>query len=194
MVDYDSPCGEVDCNDDCDSKLHHQNVILSCGSGAGLILPIGGSCGCDCGSKSGWQAPTLVVATVNIDTLRLHKPTVKIDFSSLINFKATSGGGEYFLGIIFQLSKFCNNGCKIPLTTWNFEKKVDIISCCCDPNGAAPNLEPVRVNDPSAFSFTWCECHDCPGCCTYILEVIDFASACIDFASITNISITAMAV
>ncbi len=197
MVNYNLPCGEVNCNDDSDSNSHHQDVILSCGTGAGLTLPIGGSGG-ECGSSSCWQPPTLVVGTINLDTLNMHKPTVKIDFSSLINFRATSCGGEYFLGIIFQLSKFCNNGAKIPLTTWSFEKKADNFNanggCCCDSNCVAPNSDLVKIGDSAAFSFTWCECESCPGCCTYILEIIDFDSAFIDFASISNINISAMVV
>ena len=198
MTKYKMPCGGNDCHDDSDSHLHHQEVILSCGNGTGLNLPVGESGGCSCASGDRWQPPTLVVGTVNIDISGLHKPTVKIDLSSLINFRATSDDGEHFLGIIFQLSKFCNNGAKIPLATWIFEKKVDNIhdNCafCCEPNSDAPKPEPVEVNNQEAFAFTWCECNACPGCCTYILEIIDFESAFIDFASISNVSITAMAV
>ncbi len=181
---------------DSDSHFQHQEVVLSCGKGNGLTLPIGG--GCECGSSNRWQPPTLVIGTVNLDTSDRHKPTVKIDFSSLINFGATSDGGEYFLGIIFQLSKISNSGAKIPLATWIFEKKVDNsdddCARCCNPNGLAPIADPVQVNNRESFAFSWCECDACPGCFTYILEIIDFESAFIDFASISNVSISAMAV
>lgn len=192
MDDYKLPCGEVEYDCDSDSKLHPENVILHCGTGAGLILPVGG-----CDSKSGWKPPALVVGTVNLNTSGMHNPTVKIDFSSLINLRAASAGGRYFMGIIFQLSKICNSS-KIPLATWIFEEKVDnfhdFAACCCEPDYIGPNPVHVRVNDTVPFSFSWCECHSCQGCCTYILEVIDFDSAFIDFASISNISLTAMAV
>jgi hypothetical protein len=187
MDDKNLSCGEVDS----DSKLYHKNVILNCGTGAGLILPIGG-----CDSKSSWQPPALVVGTVSLNNSDLHEPTVKIDFSSLINFRASSAGGKYFIGIIFQLSRICNNSSKVPLATWIFEKKADEsndhVAFCCDNSYVAPHPDIVRVNDTVPFSFTWCECHVCPGCCTYILEIIDFDSAFIDFASIANIGINAI--
>jgi len=191
-----SPCEGNDCHDS-DSHLQYQEVVLSCGKGTGLNLPIG-SGGCGCGSGNRWQPPALIVGTVNVDISGRHKPTVKIDFSSLINFGANSNGGEYFLGIIFQLSKISNSSAKIPLATWIFEKKVDKLddncACCCDPNGLAPIADPVQVNIRENFAFSWCECDACPGCYTYILEIIDFETAFIDFASITNVSINAMAV
>jgi len=191
-------CGGNDCHDS-DFHFQHQEVVLSCGKGTGLNLPVGGSGGCAGGAGNRWP-PALVVGTVSLDTSSRSKPTVKIDFSSLINFGATSVGGDYFLGIIFQLSKISNCGAKIPQATWVFEKKADnldvICAPGCAPNGAAPAPipAPVQVENRENFTLSWCECDPCPGCYTYILEIIDFESAFIDFASITNVSISAMAI
>jgi hypothetical protein len=194
MNKHEIPCEEaLPCCPDSDHNSN--NTILNCGKGNSLLLPLGGSGGCGCGPKSG--PPALVVGTVTLDTVGLHDFVVKVDFSSLINFKATSREGRLFLGIIFQLSKICDGGTKIPLGTWIFEKKADSfdpVAFCCNPEGIAPDHGVVSVNDLAPFNFSWCECHSCPGCCTYILEIIDFDSAFIDFAAITNISFTAMAV
>ncbi|MEA4925769.1 MAG: DUF4489 domain-containing protein [Syntrophomonadaceae bacterium] len=193
MTKYRLPHEENECA--CASDSHnHSAVRLSCGNGTGLTLPVGGDSGCGCGSGNRFQSPALIVGTVNLDTTGLPNPTIKIDFSSLISFGAASGEGEYFLGIIFKLSKISNNGAQIPLETWIFEKKADAGIDCCEPNGVAPNPGRVEVRVQEPFSFHWCECHACPGCFTYVLEVIHFEGTFIDFALIGNVSISAMAV
>lgn len=171
-----------------DCHCQPQELILSCGKGNSLVLPIGGGCGCG----SGGRPPALVAGTVNVDIAGRHKPTVKIDFSSLINFKAASYGGRYFLGIIFQLSRFGSNGAKVPLATWIFEKKADNCGADCGCGGVPDGAQLVQISNSENFAASWCECDNCPSCYTYVLEVIDFQTAFIEFASITNVTFNAM--
>ena len=52
----------------------------------------------------------------------------------------------------------------------------------------------VEVDFRESFGFSWCECQDCPDCCTYIVEVVDVQAFGIQSVSITNVSISALAV
>ena len=104
----------------------------------------------------------------------------------MINLRVESECGGYLLGITFQLSKACNNGVKLPLGTWIFEKEVDVYL-----EAPGPRLVEIDIMEP--FGFKWCECDVCPGCCTYVIEITDIASDYVECASITNVSISAMA-
>ena len=125
-----------------------------------------------------------VLATVPLDTSHLIDPTIKIDFSSLISYK-TIGVDNYFLRLVFRLSKVCG-GCPIPLGIWAFEKvrHIDVVT---QPDGA-------YLQQTESFCFSWCGCDDCPDCCRYIVDIIDLESSFIDYENVTNISLTAMAV
>jgi len=65
------------------------------------------------------------VTSVTIDTTCLCRLAIKINFSSIINYQAllTLGAGPLLTALftlIFQLSKTCNDGSKIPLGSWSF--------------------------------------------------------------------------
>lgn len=180
-------------------KDHHdkhpvkQEVVLSCGTGSGVALP----------SNSGVPvligAPQseLVVGIVTLDTRDMEKPSVKIDFSSVVNFLAEVNLGGVFISLLFTLKKICD-GDKIPLGTWTYQKAVsfgfiqgaveDGVQVNTQVNGG------VEIDFRESFGFTWCECQDCPDCCTYIIEVADFQSYNVQCASITNVSVSALAV
>lgn len=192
MANYKLPCDEQGCYPPHPPHPEpHPNpvTILKCGTGSGISLPVGNNVLGGNGS-SGYGYVPQVVGTVNIDTSRLHDITKKIEFSSLINFKA-----EYFFSfsLVFQLSAICNGGYKQPLGTWTYEKQVELDY---DPAVQANNLGPFELDfdfkDP--FCFSWCECDECPECCRFIVEVVDFRSCNVECASITNVSISAMAV
>jgi hypothetical protein len=129
----------------------------------------------------------IVLATVALDTSYLMNPTVKIDFSSLISFK-TSGDEEYFLRLMFRLSKVCD-GSPIPLGAWIFEKNVEH-----EDSGENSSNNDEFVQETDAFCFSWCECEDCPDCCRYIVEIVDQQCDDINFAIVSNVSLTAIAV
>ncbi len=172
-------------NEECKCKPHSNHeteTILRCGTVTGSA-PL--SCGCVVGSNgNGWLST--VLATVVLDTSKLIKPTVKIDFSSLISFK-TCGDDNYFLRLTFRLSKACD-GSPVPLGTWTFEQIHH------EDETAANQIDGEFVQETDSFGFSWCECEECPDCCRYIVEIVDQQCYNIDFAVVSNISLTALAV
>lgn len=192
--DKKKDCG---CGSDCKPKHPcPKPVILECGNGGGVTLPLD--------VRNGKFEHPRTVATVTIDTTCLCKPIVKLDFSAIIAFREKNGSD---LRITFQLSRLCdNNSHKIPLQTWNFERDFDIRYY----GGYGASAEaPVKSNEADgrggyyhevdaetvdSFSFTFCECNTCPACCTYIVEIIDLETNNVDTANINNAFITALAV
>jgi hypothetical protein len=161
---------------------HETETILKCGTVTGSA-PI--YCNLASGSN-GFGFNPIVLASVVLDTNKLIKPTIKIDFSSLISFKSC-GDDNYFLRLTFKLSKTCD-GNPIPLGSWTYEQAhhEELL------DGDLVNCGFVRQTVP--FSFSWCECDECPDCCRYIVEIIDQQCCSIDFAVVSNISLTALAV
>lgn len=157
---------------------HETVTILRCGTSVGST-PL--SCNGPVLDGGAWQP--IVLATVALDTSHLIDPTIKIDFSSLISYK-TSTDINYFLRLVFKLSKICC-GSPIPLGTWSFEK--------IHSEEAIP-IEGSFVQETDSFCFSWCGCEDCPDCCRYIVEIIDEQCANIDFVAVSSISLTALAV
>lgn len=74
-----------DRHDDLPAK---KDIVLACGSGSGAALPINSG-----PVPIGFLPAKVVVATVTLDTSKLDKPTVRIDFSSIVNFLAQPGSG-----------------------------------------------------------------------------------------------------
>jgi len=160
---------------------HQTETILRCGTSVGST-PL--SCNGPVLDGGGWH-PT-VLATVALDTTQLIDPTVKIDFSSLVSFK-TCGDDNYFLRLVFKLSKICC-GSPIPLGTWSFEKIHHEDEAVAQINGSE------FIQETDSFSFSWCGCEDCPDCCRYIVEIVEQQCYNIDFVTVSGISLTALAV
>ncbi len=170
------------------TKQHHEPpkqtvTILKCGTVTGSVpLNFGLQPG-------GLQAESVaigygfspVLAAVVLDTENLTNTTIKIDFSSLISFRTTSE--NFQLNLLFSLKKVCHSQ-KVELGTWTFEKSSNV------SDGAIGQY--IHETDP--FCFTWCECHDCPDCCRYIVEVSTGPGYNVDFAFISNIALAATAV
>ncbi|NLV20948.1 MAG: DUF4489 domain-containing protein [Syntrophomonadaceae bacterium] len=159
-------------------------VILNCGTvkGSGPV-PFYVSC-------------PQVQASVVLDTEKLKNAAIKIDFSALISFKTTDE--DFFLHLGFKLSKICG-GASIHLGDWTFEKGHfpnymvgNALSAGAPQHPQPPDCDIFLETD--AFCFSCCECEDCPGCCRYIVELVDQQCWNIDYAVVTNISLTAMAV
>ncbi len=175
---------------------HGPKVVLNCGTGTGLTIPVSSRGG------RGYDHAAYVAGTVSLNSSGLYCPTVKIDFSTMINFKAESRDGEFFIRLIFQLSRACDGGPKIALGTWVYEKEVDIdrrwrIAAAnggepeqVNSNGGSSEIE-IDIKEP--FGFTWCECCDCSDCCLYVVEVVDIDTDNIECLSLTNVGINALA-
>lgn len=141
--------------------------IFSCGHGSGISLPIS-------------VTNPIPVANVTIDTTCLCNPSVKIDFNSIINYQTLIdlGGGGFGLltnpfSVTFRLSKVCGKREKITLGSWDYSF----------------GLLALAVNVTNSFSFSYCECNLCPGCCTYIVEIVS-TTPLITTSSGTEVPIT----
>ncbi len=183
-----------------DRKPDDDKVVMKCGTGSGFVIPINNNNYVANGGGGNQYFPPMVAGIVSINTSKKGGSTVKIDFSSMINFQADSWNGNFEIELVFQLSKMCDGGAKIPLGTWIYEKEVEVgyggslggqpsAQSSGGPNGAC-----VEVDFKQPFSFTWCECTDCPGCCTYVVELVHFETHNIECASVTNVGINALAV
>ncbi|NLO20757.1 MAG: DUF4489 domain-containing protein [Syntrophomonadaceae bacterium] len=178
-----------------DFRPQGSKVVMICGNGSGITIPTDNRGG---GSKN--QA-SLVAGTVSLNTSDLRCPTIKIDFSSMINYQVKSRDGDYLIRLAFQLSKACG-GHKIPLNTWIYEKEVERCRLPIDNVGPpvaldanGPSILPPAEVDmliKEAFGFTWCECNPCPDCCLYVVEIVDVDSHKIRGLSLTNVGINAM--
>ncbi len=172
---------------------HLNQTILACGSGTGVVLP-------DHNESGSQLFNPYVVASVAIDTRMLVHPTVKIDFSSLIIFKEA----DYYpsdLRLTFQLVKVCENGARIPLGTWNYERFIEVyggglcIPTPLDADAVSINRGNfIKVETVDSFGFIFCECQDCPGCCHYVVEIINAETNNVDHPAVSNAAITALAV
>jgi len=144
-------------------------TILACGTGTGLVFPESGE------PNFPWIKPQ-VLASVTLDTSELKKANVKIDFSCIIKFRDNDADD---LRLTFQLVKTNQYGSRIPLANWNFARDFQ---------------DNDRFETIDSFSFTWCQCEDCPGCYTYTVELIKVEAGGVDRFNITNPSINALAV
>jgi len=175
---------DIDCCNTCHCVPGHPipgPSILACGNGTGLAIPA---------VPAGTPFNPIPVASVTIDTTCLCKPSVKIDFTSIINYQAllTLGAGPLLttpFTVTFQLSKTCNDGSKIPLGSWTFTIA----------------LLAAAVNITETFAFTFCECHACPACCVYTVDIVQALRSTLagtitvtsETASIVTSSLTAIA-
>ncbi|MCG8501460.1 MAG: DUF4489 domain-containing protein [Firmicutes bacterium] len=108
--------------------------------------------GTDIQTTSECPATTRSLVCVTIDTACLCKPLITLDFSAIVT---ASVPDRNTITLIFHLKKSCDNGQEIGCGTWTFERSVDndwIIS--------------------DSFRFAFCDCHPCPGCCTYSVELL----------------------
>lgn len=176
-------CDPCKCHhNECKSCIQHSiptQTILACGTGTGANIPIP--------SATGTFSP-ITLASVSIDTSCLKDPTVKIDFSSIINYTALITLGDLpVIGnpftVTFQLNKTCDDGSKIGLGNWYYSTA----------------FLSAAVNTTNSFSFTHCECNTCPGCCVYTVEIVQASGGILNVvdlmenAKVVSSSITALA-
>lgn len=174
-----------------DENWKRQEVVLSCGTGSGIPLPIYNGIPLLNGT-----APTCpLVGNVSLDTTNLVKPTVKIDFSCVVNFISDIGFEGGYITIPFTLSKVCEGDC-IPVGTWNYQRSINLslLGQPPEPPPAEPVDGGVQFDFRESFGFTWCECQQCTGCSTYVVEVANVQAYNVQSGSITNVSISALAV
>lgn len=166
-----------------------QEVALICGKGNSITLPVSPNSGE--GAMSYWQCPNLVVGSVSIDAGGMEHAAIKLDFSSVINYRAINQYSGFFIGIIFQLSKAFENGPRQPIGTYVYENEVVLGT---NNTEVAPISVDLDISASAPFGFNWCECQECSGCFTYYVDIIDFHTDYIVNASITNVYLNALLV
>lgn len=174
---------------------YKEKVEFACGNSSGLPLPIYGIPwiqGANSNGTASFSFTPLVVGTVSLDTSSMSQPAVKVDFSSIVNFlvDVSAYTAVIFISIDFCLVKICN-GSRTPLGTWTYRKSINLDDA---PSSIPLDSLGLQLDFREAFNFSWCECQDCPGCCTYVVEIVNFNSYDITSASLTNVSINALAV
>lgn len=113
----------------------------------------------------------LPVVSTSLDTTRMCSPRVLLTFTGQINLP---------LGISvtlnFVITKSCEGGYSQELGTYTFSTLATIL-------------------EAEAFSFQYCDCGSCPGCCTYSVEIS--TNSIIDIVpglTVTNATLSALAV
>ncbi len=140
-----------------------KDVILMCGQGNGSAI---------------FRNPSesaVRIANVTIDTSRLCKPKVLVEFSSIINYAVTADSN---VGFQFELFRVCNNGEPVLRGSWTFEVGL---------------IEGIFASS-TGFGFTFCECVNFSGCCEYFVELkpIEVPVGRLDNIMISNSKITAL--
>ncbi|WP_461612793.1 DUF4489 domain-containing protein [Clostridium sp. Marseille-QA1073] len=163
-------CKQQDCCNTCHCIPGHPlptPALLACGTGTGVAIPA---------VTPDTPFNPIPVASVTIDTTCLCSPVVKIDFTSIINYQAllTLGTALPILTtpfiLTFQLSKTCGNGTKIALGSFTFT--IAILA--------------VAVNITETFAFTHCECHACPACCVYTVDIVQATRSALLGVTVTS--------
>ncbi len=187
--DYRDAYGPMDKKDDCgcgcDGKsecpiLKHsepKKILLECGcKPQDVVFDT-----CD-----GWdkKEPFYVLDAVIIDTFCLGKSLVKIEFSSLVFFKAKTKycpRKEIKIDLLFELVRSCKND-KDVLQSWRYLKKFE--------TEYDDRLE-VEFSEP--FTVTFCD-KACPDFCEYkmIVKAIGFEGE-IEFVKVLKPDLSALA-
>lgn len=135
---------------------------------------------CGQGGKAIFVGPdnqAAIIGKVLVDAGEIIKPTVSIEFSSVVSFLATNEDAEGRLEFrLFRLSK--NKSPKL-LNSWTYEVfRIE------------NSLDGMRFTD--SFSFNYCDSLPCPGCFEYFVEV-SIGNLITANIVVSNVHITALA-
>lgn len=119
---------------------------------------------------------TFTLARVFLDTSKLCRPQVKIEFSTLINFTATASQNPVNIKMTFTLKRKCNDGPAMTVREWQYNNSFSI-----------PNFTFSSRSVSEPFTISFCEPMQCPGCCEYFMEVT--ATSSTDFTNIMSASV-----
>ncbi|QUI23188.1 DUF4489 domain-containing protein [Vallitalea pronyensis] len=117
--------------------------LLACGSGSGNTT-----------FTSSSDDTPFQLAHVTVDTSCLCKPVVDIEFSSTVRFEALENIGSA-AQLRYELVRVCADGTPVTIGLWILDK-----------------LPILNVASIETFSFNYCDCTTCPGCCDYFVTVM----------------------
>lgn len=116
---------------------------------------------------------TFILDRVNVNTSCLCEPLVKIEFSSLVFFKAEAkeenGHKELEVDLLFELFRHCHH--KGRECDHDQERREDIIQTWRYLKSfKIEGNDELELEFSEPFTVTFCD-KECPGCCTYTMKV-----------------------
>lgn len=105
---------------------------------------------------------SFVLDRLVLDTSKLYKPLVRLEFTTLIVFEGESEEGyehEVEVDLLFKLERTCNGHTEC-LQTWNYLKEFDVEG----------QIEELEIEISESFTGAYCD-RPCSGCCEYRLVV-----------------------
>lgn len=128
-----------------------KEIIFECGTGNGFTFATNGSTLSLTSPCTACRPKT--VASVVLDTTCLCKPVTKIEFASNVHFVRRDHHESATVQLEFELVRVCDDGSESSICSWYYE------------------ITNERDNFAQTFSFIYCDCNSCPGCCTYFVRV-----------------------
>lgn len=159
---YKCKSTKKNCNkDNIKKKATPKNIIFECGESVETAdFTINSS-----------EPETFILARVFVDTSRLCRPQVKIEFSTLVTFSSEETDNSVSIRMTFALKRRCGDGPVMTIREWEYI------------NEFALQL-PIEFDTDEPFTISFCEPLQCPGCCEYFVEVT--ATPAIDFVNIMS--------
>ena len=148
-------------------RTSSKKTILACGQGSRAAF-------------TNSNDPSTIVGSVRVDTKDTAKPTVSIQFSSVIQFLALFTAAEGRLD--FELFRACDDGNPLRLNTWTYE--------IAGLEGSATDFDALRFT--KSFNFNFCDFPACSGCCEYFVSV-SVVNVSVATILVDNVHITALA-
>lgn len=137
-----------------------KKILLECGNGTGSKTF----------TPSSEEMP-FQLAQVTINTTKLCKPTVNIEFSSTLILEVNPEFEASLVRVQYELFRVCDGGVPISIGFWTVER-----------------LALLSDKTTETFGFTFCDCVTCPGCCEYFVTATQVEFPEID--TVTNAIIT----
>lgn len=110
------------------------------------------------------EGQSFTASFVSIDTTCLCRPKIKVEYSSIVTFNGVVGTMFPFEARLrFELVKVCDNRQETTCDTKMYERVINRDS------GLSQLNTPLVLTD--SFSFVFCECNTCSGCCEYFVRV-----------------------
>ncbi len=160
-----------DCKKDCNKNIEKKiaepkEIILECGESIESA---------DFAITSRIQQ-TFTLARVFVDSSRLCRPQVKIEFSTLVTFSSRTSVDPVNIKMTFALKRQCDDGVEMTIREWDYTNSFDIENF---------TFSTRSVSEP--FTISFCEPLQCPGCCQYSVEVT--ANPSTDFVNIMSAAV-----
>lgn len=115
------------------------------------------------------------ITSLSVNTSNLCNPSIKIDFTSTINFNAILAGATLTLAtpftVILALSRVSNNGSKIALTSFSYSYSTPLST---------------SISSSLPLNLNYIDCNLCHNCYTYVIDIISVTPLSLSAGTITS--------